>query len=72
MKPPPILIQDTDRDAVETNTFIKILADKGYIDNELKASLLKGKDVLLLSIKNKTLIRGLVLALESAMDKKGK
>jgi hypothetical protein len=46
-----------DRDAVfelvQTNTSIKILADKGYISNKLKASLAKEKEILFLSLKRK-------------------
>ncbi|CUU50793.1 hypothetical protein BCD96_004907 [Clostridium beijerinckii] len=46
-----------DRDAVfkliQTNTNIKILADKGCISNELKVSLAKEKEILFLSLKIK-------------------
>lgn len=46
-----------DRDAVfeliQANTNIKILVDKGYIGNELKTSLAKEKEILLLPLKKK-------------------
>jgi hypothetical protein len=46
-----------DRDAVfdliEPNNFIKIIADKGYISNDLKSSLAKEKEILLISLKRK-------------------
>lgn len=46
-----------DRDAVfdliETNNSIKIIGDKGYINNDLKNSLAKEKEILLISLKRK-------------------
>ena len=46
-----------DRDAVfdliETNNSIKIIGDKGYINNDLKISLAKEKEILLFSLKRK-------------------
>ena len=46
-----------DRDAVfdliELNDYIKILADKGYVSNDLKSALAKEKEVLLISLKRK-------------------
>lgn len=46
-----------DRDAVfdliEPNNSIKIIGDKGYINNDLKSSLAKEKEILLISLKRK-------------------
>jgi len=46
-----------DRDAIfdliEPNNCIKILADKGYVSNDLKSALAKEKEVLLISLKRK-------------------
>ena len=46
-----------DRDAVfdliSENNYIKILADKGYVSNDLKSALAKEKEVLLISLKRK-------------------
>ena len=46
-----------DRDAVfdliELNDCIKILADKGYVSNDLKSALAKEKEILLISLKRK-------------------
>ena len=46
-----------DRDAVfdliELNDYIKILADKGYVSNDLKSALAKEKEILLISLKRK-------------------
>ena len=62
-----------DRDAVfellQTNAFIKILADKGYISNELKASLAKEKNVLLLSLKRKNSKTPLDKRLQNVLSK---
>lgn len=62
-----------DRDAVfeliQANTNIKILADKGYIGNELKASLAKEKEILLLSLKRKNSKTPLEKQLRNALSK---
>lgn len=62
-----------DRDAVfellQNNTSIKILADKGYIGNELETALLKEKNVLLLSLKRKNSKTPLDKHLRNALSK---
>ena len=62
-----------DRDAVfellQNNTSIKILADKGYIGNELKVALAKEKNVLLLSLKRKNSKTPLDKSLRNALSK---
>jgi IS5 family transposase len=62
-----------DRDAVfeliQTNTNIKILADKGYIGNDLKASLAKEKEILFLSLKRKNSKTPLEKRLRNALSK---
>nr|WP_181246077.1 MULTISPECIES: IS982 family transposase [Clostridium] len=62
-----------DRDAVfeliQTNANIKILADKGYIGNELKVSLAKEKEILFLSLKRKNSKIPLEKRLRNALSK---
>lgn len=62
-----------DRDAVfeliQTNANIKILADKGYIGNELKVSLAKEKEILFLSLKRKNSKTPLEKRLRNALSK---
>ena len=62
-----------DRDAVfelvQANSFIKILADKGYIGNQLKTSLAKEKEILLLSLKRKNSKTPLEKQLRNAVSK---
>lgn len=62
-----------DRDAVfellQNNTSIKELRDKGYIGNELKVSLAKEKNVLLLSLKRKNSKTPLDKRLRNALSK---
>lgn len=54
---------------VQTNPSIKILADKGYIDNEVKSSLAKEKYVLFLSLKRKNSKNLLEKRLRNALSK---
>ena len=62
-----------DRDAIfellKNNTSIKILADKGYIGNDLKIALVKEKNVLLLSLKRKNSKTPLDKRLRNALSK---
>ena len=62
-----------DREAVfeliQTNTSIKILADKGYISDELKSSLAKEKEILFLSLKRKNSKTPLEKRLRNALSK---
>ncbi len=62
-----------DRDAVfeliQTNSNIKILADKGYIDNDPRVSLAKEKEILFLSLKRKNSKTPLEKRLRNALSK---
>ena len=62
-----------DRDAVfelvQANSCIKILADKGYIGDQLKTSLAKEKEILLLSLKRKNSKTPLEKQLRNAVSK---
>jgi hypothetical protein len=54
---------------VEANNTLKILGDKGYISNELKTSLAKEKQVLLISLKRKNSRHPLEKQFRNALSK---
>ena len=62
-----------DREAVfelvETNNTLKILGDKGYIDNKLKTALAKENEILLISLKRKNSKHPLEKQLRNALSK---